>query len=1125
MHMLKNTKIQLSAFLFLTLAFLAACSGVADKSEAPEPLFEWLSPEQTGVDFENRLEFVQNFNIYTYRNFYDGGGVAVGDLSGNGLPDLYFISNMGPNRLFFNQGDYRFIDVTDEAGVAGTRRWSTAAALADINGNGLLDIYVTNSGKLDDARNELFINNGDWTFTERAADFGLDDPGFGIQAYFFDYDGDGLLDLFLINNEDEAISSFDLSNLQRYERDFLGGDRLFRNEGGFFRDVTEEAGILSSIIGFALSAAISDLNRNGLPDIFVANDFFERDYIYMNNGNGTFTEVGGDERVIRSMSAASMGSDIADLNNNGWPDIYVSDMLPFMDERIKTVTLFEDWGRYQEKVEWGYGHQFTRNVLHLNQNGTHFKEVSRLTRTEPTDWSWAVLLADFDHNGFNDILVTNGLVQDITNVDYLGEISDQETMRAVIRQEGVDFQQLIDLIPSQKVRNVMFANNGSLNFEDITEAWGLGEPTFSSGAAWVDLTGNGALDLVISNVNQPSRIYRNRVLELHPERSWLRVDLEGEGPNTQAIGAQLQVWGGGQHWFREHFLQRGFQSSVEPGFFVGLGELSRIDSLIVRWPDGRTSRMLDLEVPARVSLSQKQGEMRRAPQPGPASIDSDAHGVSPKTFKKLENTGLSFRHHRFPFSDFARDRMQYQMRSTEGPALCAADVTGNGLDDVFVGGARNQAGALFVQDSNGRFAETASAVFAAHAASEDIACVFFDATGNGLPDLYVVSGGNSHGSASAALLDRLYLNRGNGEWAHSGQPLPLPARLVSGSVAVAADFTGNGHQDLFVGTRLRPFAIGVPADSYLLEGDGTGQFRDVTAQFMPELTGIGMVTDAALGDLTGDGEYELVVVGEYMHPRVFARRGEVWRDISAELGLSAHSGIWYSVLLADVNGNGRLDIIGGNHGLNSLLRGSPERPQRMWVGDFAQDGIVNQILAMNQPDGVFPLILRHDLIEEVPGLAAKYPDYASFGGQQVTDIFTPEELEAAILLEAAELGSMIFWNQGSAGFRAERLPQRAQFGPVFALGAADLTGDGRAELLLGGNLFEVRPQQGPYDALRGTMLRYDAARGQLVAHPADATGFDAWGQLRGVQVISGPGGTLRVVAARYDDDVLVFGVE
>ncbi|MCH8486165.1 MAG: VCBS repeat-containing protein [Candidatus Cyclonatronum sp.] len=1106
------------------LCIFMACSRQAEPDVAPDPLFEWLSPEVTGIDFENRLEYLSNFNIYTYRNFYDGGGVAVGDLSGNGLPDIYFISNMGPNRLYFNQGDYRFVDVTDEAGVAGTRRWSTAAALVDINGNGLLDIYVTNSGKLDDATNELFINNGDGTFTERAAEFGLDDPGFGIQAYFFDYDGDGLPDMFLINNEDQAISSFDLSNLQRYERDFPGGDRLFRNEGGFFRDVTEEAGILSSIIGFALSAAVSDLNRNGLPDIFVANDFFERDYIYMNNGDGTFTEVGGDERVIRSMSAASMGSDIADLNNNGWPDIYVSDMLPFKDERIKTVTLFEDWDRYREKVEWGYGHQFTRNVLHLNQNGTHYKEVSRLTGTEATDWSWAVLLADFDHNGFNDILVTNGLVQDITNVDYLGEISDQETMRAVIRQEGVDFQQLIDMIPSQKVRNVMFANNGRLNFEDITVAWGLGEPTFSSGAAWADLNGNGALDLVISNVNQPSRIYRNRVNELHPERSWLRIDLEGEGHNTQAIGAQLQLWGGGQQWFREHFLQRGFQSSVEPGFFVGLGELNRIDSLVVRWPDGRTSRMQDIDVPARISLSQKQGESRGEPLPGPAIVDRDAHEVPPKKFEKLENTGLSFRHLRHPYSDFQRDRMLYQMRSTEGPAMCTGDVTGNGLDDVYAGGARNQAGQLFLQGGDGRF-EASGTDFSAHASSEDIACLFFDATGNGLMDLYVVSGGNSHGSASAALLDRLYLNRGNGELVHSGQPLPLPARPVSGSVAVSADFTGNGHADLFVGTRLRPFAIGVPADSYLLEGDGTGQFRDVTADVMPGLTAIGMVTDAALGDVTGDGRPELVVVGEYMHPRVFARRGAAWTDISGELGLQAYTGIWYSVLLADVTGNGRLDIVGGNHGLNSLLRGTPERPQRMWVGDFEQDGIVNQILAINQPDGVFPLILRHDLLDEVPGLAAKYPDYASFGGQQVTDIFTRDQLDAAILLEAAELGSVLFRNEGEAGFRAERLPLRAQFGPVFGLAAADLTGDGRSEILLGGNLFEVRPQQGPYDALRGTVLRFDAERDQLLAYPADATGFDVFGQLRQLRVVRTSDGSLRVIAARYDDEVLIFGVE
>ncbi len=399
--------------LLLSFLFLSC------KSDAPgEQLFEMLDSSHTGIDFENNLHYIENFNIYHYRNFYDGGGVAAGDLSGNGLPDLYFINNLGENKLYFNQGDFRFDDVTESAGVAGSRKWATGAALVDINGNGLLDIYVTNSGELDDRKNELFINNGDGTFTEAAEEYGLDDPGYSIHATFFDYTGNGLLDMYLINNADEAITNFDLENNLRYERDYLGGDRLFRNEGGYFTDVTEEAGIHSSIIGFALSVMVSDINRNGLTDIFIANDFFERDYLYINQGDGTYKEIITDD-VIRSMSAASMGSDIADLNNNGWPDIYVLDMLPEEEERIKSITIFESYERYQDKVKWDYGHQFTRNVVHVNQGGDSFKEVSRYSTVQATDWSWAVLLADFDLNGFNDIFVTNGLVQDITNLDYL----------------------------------------------------------------------------------------------------------------------------------------------------------------------------------------------------------------------------------------------------------------------------------------------------------------------------------------------------------------------------------------------------------------------------------------------------------------------------------------------------------------------------------------------------------------------------------------------------------------------------------------------------------------------------------------------------------------------------------
>jgi len=616
-------RIKINPLLNLTfgLLFICSCSG---ENHLGETMFKPVSTSRSTIDFQNTIEFDPDFNIYNYRNFYNGGGVAVGDVNNDGLPDIYFVSNMEANRLYLSRGEYFFEEVTVSAGVSGNMPWSTGVSMVDINGDGLLDIYVTNSGEYnnDERRNELFINNGDLTFTERAAEYGIDDPGYGIHAVFFDFDGDGDLDMYLLNNSNKAIGSFVFSENQREARDEYAGDKLFRNEGGTFTDVSEEAGIYGSEIGFSLSASIADVNHDGLPDLYVATDFFERDYLYLNNGDGTFDEVLDDQ--MRSISASSMGSDTADLTNNGWPDIYILDMLPADNRRIKTITTFEPWDLYREKAGYGYGHQFTRNVLQINNGDSTYLEAGRVAGVEATDWSWAVLMADFDHNGYNDIFVTNGLAQDITNLDYLGEIREPDMIRSIVTGENADYEQLINLIPSEPLSNFIFSNGGSLRFEDRSEQWGLDEAGFSSGAAWADLNGDGALDLVVNQVNGPARIYRNRAADLYPERTWLRVDLNGEDSNSQGIGAQLQVWADGdRYWYREHFLQRGFQSSVEPGLHVGLGETATVDSLVLRWPDGQTSRITDIEVPARLTLRQSEATNAPAPPPPPAIMPGD----------------------------------------------------------------------------------------------------------------------------------------------------------------------------------------------------------------------------------------------------------------------------------------------------------------------------------------------------------------------------------------------------------------------------------------------------------------------------------------------------------------------
>lgn len=1106
-------------YLFSILAALFASAIVScNLQDDSDKLFQLLPAEETGVDFTNVLSFTQDFNIYRYRNFYNGGGVAIGDINRDGLPDLFFTANMEKNRLYLNRGDFEFDDITDKAGVEGQRAWSTGVSMVDVNGDGLLDIYVCNSGIVDgdDKRNELFINNGDSTFTEKAAEYGLDSPALSIHASFFDYDRDGDLDMYLVNNSFRAIGSFDQEENTRHIRDEEGGDKLYRNDGGYFTDVSEEAGIYGSEIGFGLGVSVADVNRDGWQDIYISNDFFERDYLYINNRDGTFKEVL--EQQINSVSAAAMGADIADLNMDGYPEIFVTDMLPDSENRLKQVTTFDSWDRYRRYVQNGYYHQFTRNTLQLNNANGTFSEVGRYAGVEATDWSWGANIADLNLDGRRDIFVANGIYRDLTNLDYLQHVSREETRRKIVSDSTVDFKGLIEIIPSNPISNFAFSNKGNMQFADSSKAWGLDKPGFSNGSAYGDLDNDGDLELVINNLNSNASIYRNNAVENGSKGNWLKVALRGQAPNQYAIGSQITAYSDDRMWYLEQIPFRGFQSTIDHRLHIGLGEVGELDSLLIQWPDGTFSKRVDIK--ANQLLEIVQGKEEKINRTNLVLADKKHRN------KILEDitpeADLKWDHEEGDFNDFSRDRLLFHMRSTEGPPLCTADVNGDGMEDFYVGGAKDQQGALFLQNRDGSFRNIKVPLFVEDAESEDTDCVWLDADGNGSMDLYVASGSNEFSASSSALGDRLYINDGNGAFAHSNLGATSWRYKTAGSVS-AADFDNDGDTDLFLGVRLQPFGIGIPVDGYLLENDGSGNFKDVTEEIAPGLIELGMITDSKWGDIDSDGDLDLIVVGEWMPVTIFENRegGELVRKESGGT-LSNVTGWWNSVILHDLDNDGDLDFVAGNHGLNSRFHAGKENPVEMWINDFDKNGSIEQVIAIYKNGKRYPMALRHDLIDKMPYLEEKYPDFKSFAGQTITDIFSQEQLEESYHYRVEELASAIGWNDGKGNFRVERLPMPAQLSPMYGLFVDDLTGDGNSEIVMGGNLYNSKPETGRYDASYGVV--FSVIGDSLVEIPSAESGFHLDGQIRSIKQVNSERFGNILLIARNNDSLKAFRV-
>ena len=1089
------------------LVYLVALApALACRASEPPALFERLAPSTTGVTFENRVPDDTALNILNFLYYYNGGGVAAGDVDGDGRPDLYFTSNLGSNRLYLNRGGYRFEDVTDRAGVRGPSGWKTGVTMADVNGDGRLDIYVSTVSYLAlRGRNALYVNNGDGTFTERAGEYGIDQQGYATQAAFFDYDADGDLDLFVLSLSTHGERSL-AAAARRSVRSTRGGGRLYRNDGGRFVDVSAQAGIFGGFEGFGLGVVVSDLDVDGCPDVYVANDFQENDFLYRNNCDGTFTE--SITRATSHTSRFSMGVDAADVDNDGLPDVLVADMLPDRESILKTSASSEDFALFDARVRAGYHPQYARNTLQWNRGQGRFSEVGFLAGVHATDWSWAALLADLDNDGRKDVFVTSGIYRrpnDLDYIDFVGQPAVQATLGSTITSRNMA---IIARMPQVPAPNHAFRNEGALRFSSVTSAWGLDEPGFSNGAVYVDLDNTGALDLVVNMINGPAAIYRNRVRELSRNGA-LTVTLRGDAPNTAGIGAKLLVRIGDTTQLVEQMPTRGFQSSVDPRLHVGLGRATSIDSLTIVWPD-RTFQVLT-SVPANRALVLSQADAGGRYEWMRSSSPPLFHDVTDELRVKL-------RHIENAYNEFAREPLMPRLLSTEGPALASGDVNGDGLDDVYLGGAMWQAGTLLLQQRDGTFEPSVQPALVADSISEDVDATFFDANGDRHPDLYVASGGNGFTIPAQPMRGRLYLNDGRGRLTRRIDA--LPELYDNAGCVAAADFDGDGSVDLFLGGRSVPGAYGLSPESRLLRNDGTGRFTDVTMDVAPGLSRAGMVTSAAWVDYDGDGRLDLVVVGEWTPVLLFHQEQGRFVERGARAGLAGTEGWWNSVSVTDVNGDRRPDLVLGNLGLNAYITASRTEPARLYVNDFDRNGTPESILTVYRHGVSYPIAGRDELVRAVPALRNRYPSNAAFGASTIDQIFPAADVASARMLTAHSFASVVARNDGKGRFTVEPLPVEAQIAPIHATVADDFDGDGRIDLLVAGNFHGVPPIQGRYDASYGLFLR-GAGDGRFAPVEMSRSGIALQGQVRRMRIVRTAGGRI-VAVARNDDRVLML---
>lgn len=1077
-----------------------------DLTAPGDALFKKIPSSTTGITFRNIIQEDWNINSLLYPYLYISGGVGVIDVNNDGLQDLFFAPTMGVCKLYLNKGGLKFEDITAQAGVEAKDGLKTGVTISDFNTDGWQDIYVCKTGlKADDSRrNLLFINNKNATFTERGKEFGLDDPGACVSATCFDYDRDGDLDVFLANhpvnftkvNDGEIVQNPD-GTLSRkiLPNDPLDSDRLLRNDGGRFTDVTAAAGLLDK--GYSLSATATDLNDDGYPDLIVANDYIEPDNIYINNRNGTFSERRS--QIVRHMTNNSMGCDVADINNDGLLDFMVLDMLA-EDYRLQKVRMSNARPeRYFTLVQYGYGLQDTRNMLQLNNGNGTFSDIGCLAGVFQTDWSWGCLFDDFDHDGFQDIYVSNGYYRDVTNSDYIHFTSDSvgKLNKGYIDPTNVpDVSKYMDLIPQFRLLNYVYRNRGDLTFEDMSVKWGLAEKSYTNGIAYADLDNDGDMDLVANNIEDEAFVYQNTASDTK-KGHWLQVKLQGTPKNPNALGAKVRLQAGGQIFYKEMLTTRGYMSSVEPIVHVGLGNVSTIDLLEVEFPEGKLISMRNVPTDQRLALSIDQATPGRlTPLPTPPPMFQPA-------------AAPDFAHQEDNFTDFNREALLPWRMSTPGPGLATGDVNGDGLPDVYIGGATGQPGGLFLQSATGGFTAAATATWVSDQAFEDTGCALVDVDGDQDLDLVVASGGTAANPTSTAYLPRLYRNDGKGNFSRTAG---LPNLTDPVSALSARDFDGDGDQDLFLGGWCKPGSYPIATPSKVLQNDGKGNFTDVTAKVAPDFAKAGIVYGLEWADLDGDKQVELLAAVEWAPLRVYKNKGGQWKESAADFGLAKVHGLWRSILAADFDGDGDQDLIGGNLGLNTRYRASDAEPLRLYAKDFDQNGSMDPIMTLMQYNEEMTVAYRDILARHMPSIKKKFLRYAAYANATVTDMFPESDLESALYGHAGELHS-VYWENKNGHFEAPNpLPNEAQAFPVFAQLAFDANGDGHLDLFAAGNDPGQQVETGSLDAGNGLLLLGDG-KGHFKPVPARHSGLWATGAAKAMALLPRKDGSKTILVA------------